>query len=90
MASALIEELTTVATEIKRRQIKDAMGSSWEALAVEDYPQGRRMGTLLIKAGAGRGKGRGERVGRGGGGVKQQEKCEDPLATQPNREIELS
>ena len=28
--------------------------------------------------------------GRGGGGVGQQEQWEDPLATQPDREIELS
>ena len=31
-----------------------------------------------------------ERGGRGGGGVGQQEQWEDPLATQPDREIELS
>ena len=63
MASALIEELETVATEAKRSQIKDAVGSSWASLAVEDYPQGRGMGTLLVEAGAGGGKGRG---GEGG------------------------
>ena len=63
MASALIGELETVATEAKRSQIKDAVGSSWAALAVEDYPQGRGMGTLLVEAGAGGGKGRG---GEGG------------------------
>ena len=33
---------------------------------------------------------RGERGGRGGGGVGQMEQCENPLATQPDREIELS
>ena len=32
----------------------------------------------------------GERGGRGGGGVGQREQWEDPLATQPDREIELS
>ena len=32
----------------------------------------------------------GERGGRGGGGVEQREQWEDPLATQPHREIELS
>ena len=35
MASALIEELKIVATEAKRRQIEDAVGSSWAALAAE-------------------------------------------------------
>ena len=41
MASALIEELKTVATEAKRSQIEDAVGSSWAALAAEEDPQGR-------------------------------------------------
>ena len=41
MASALIEELKTVAAEAKRSQIDDAVGSSWAALAVEEDPQGR-------------------------------------------------
>ena len=62
MASALIEELKIVATEAKRRQIEDAVGSSWAALAVEENPQGRGIGTLLVEAGAGGG---GEREGRG-------------------------
>ena len=98
MALALIEELKTVATEAKRRQIGDAVGSSWAALAAEEDPQGKGIGTLLVDAGAGggggggevRGRGGGEREGRGGGGVGQREQCEDPLATQPDREIELS
>ena len=38
----------------------------------------------------GRGRGGGERGGRGGGGVRQREQWEDPLATQPDREIELN
>ena len=38
----------------------------------------------------GRGRGGGEREGRGGGGVEQREQREDPLATQPDRKIELS
>ena len=59
MASALIEELKTVATEAKRSQIKDAVGSSWAALAMEEDPQGRGIGTLLVEAGAGGGEGRG-------------------------------
>ena len=80
MASALIEELKTVATEVKRSQIEDAVGSSWAALAAEKDPQGRGIGTLLIEAGAGgaggrgregRGRGGGERGERGDGGVGQ-------------------
>ena len=38
--------------------------------------------------GKGRGRGGGERGLRGGGGVGQREQCEDPLATQSDREIE--
>ena len=98
MASALIEELKIVATEAKKTQIKDAVGSSWAALAAEEDPQGRGIGTLLVEAGAGGGRGggegrergRGERGGRGGGGVGQREQWKDPLATQPDGEIELS
>ena len=40
--------------------------------------------------GEGRERGGGERGGRGGEGVGQREQWEDPLATQPDREIELS
>ena len=69
MASALIEELKTVATEAKRGQREDAVGSSWAALAVEEDPQGRGIGTLLVEVGSGegewRGRGGGERGGRG-------------------------
>ena len=61
MASALIEDLETVSAEPKRSQNKDAVGSSWAALAAEEDPQGRGTETLLVKAGAGGG-------GRGGGG----------------------
>ena len=64
MASALIEELKIVAAEAKRSQIEDTVGSSWVALAAEEDPQERGIGTLLVKAGAGGG---GE--GGGGGGV---------------------
>ena len=53
MASALLEELKIVATEAKRSQIEDAVGSSWAALAAEEDSQGRGMGTLLVEAGAG-------------------------------------
>ena len=101
MASALLEELKTVATDVKRSQIEDAMGSSW-AQAAEEDPQGRGMGTLLVKGGAaggggwGEGRGRGgggggeEKEGRNDGGVKQREQWEDPLAAQPDKENELS
>ena len=41
MASALIEKLKIVATEAKRTQIEDAVGSSWATLAAEEDPQGR-------------------------------------------------
>ena len=60
-----------MATEAKRSQIEDAVGSSWAALAAEEDPQGRGIGTLLVEAGAGGGGGRGEggeRGARGGGG----------------------
>ena len=98
MASALIEELKIVATEAKRSQIMDAVGSSWAALATEEDPQGRGIRSLQVEAGArggGRGgewreRGGGERGGHGGGGVGQREQWEDPSATQPDREIELS
>ena len=40
--------------------------------------------------GEGREMGGGERGRRGGGGVGQREQWKDPLATQPDREIELS
>ena len=61
MASAHIEELKILATEAKRSQIEDAVGSSWAALAAEEDSQGRGIGTLLVEAGTGVG-------GRGGGG----------------------
>ena len=67
MASALIEELKTVATEGKRSQIEEEVGSSWAALAAEEDPQGRGIGTLLVEAGAGRGGGGGDGRDRGGG-----------------------
>ena len=98
MASALLEELKIVATEAKKSQIEDAVGSSWAALAAEEDSQGRGIGTLLVEAGeggrGGRGRGRerggGGRGGRGGGSVGQREQWEDQMATQSDREIELS
>ena len=73
MASALIEKLKNVATETKRSQIEDAVGTSWAAPATEEGPQGRGIGTLLAEAGArGEGGGGGKGQGRGGegGGVE--------------------
>ena len=63
MASALLEELKIVASESKRSQIEDAVGSSWAALAAEEDPRGRGIGTLLVEAGAGGGGGGGRGVG---------------------------
>ena len=70
-----------MAAEAKISQIDDAVGSSWTALAVEEDPQGRGIGTLLVEEGAGGEEGRRGKQGRGGGGVGQREQCEDPLAT---------
>ena len=70
MASALIDELKTVATESKRNQIEDAVGSSWAARRAEEDSQGTGIGTLLVEAGAGGedGEGRGGEGGWGGVG----------------------
>ena len=65
LASALIEELKAVATDAKRSQIEDAVGSSLAALAAEEDPQGRGIGTLLVEAGVGGEEGEG-RGGEGG------------------------
>ena len=67
MASARIKNLKIVATEAKRSQIEDAEGSSWAALAAEEDPEGRGIGTLLVKAGGGGGRGEGEGWGGEGG-----------------------
>ena len=66
MASALIEELKTVATEAKISQIENAMGTLWAAVAVKEDPQGRGIRLLLVEAGAGE---MGERGGGVGAGV---------------------
>ena len=58
-----------MATEAKITQIEDAVGSSWAALAAEEDPQGRGIGTQLVEAGAGgegRERGGGERGGAWG------------------------
>ena len=77
MASALLEELKIVTTEAKRSQIEDAVGSLWAALAAEEDPQGRGIGTLLVETGAGggEGEGRGERGAGGGGGGAWGREC---------------
>ena len=69
MASVLLEQLETVATEVKISQIENGVGSSWAALAAEEDPQGRGIGTLLVKVGAGAAGGR----RRGGAGVLNSE-----------------
>ena len=53
MASALLEELKAVASEVKRSQLEDEVGASWAAMA-EEGTQGKGIGTL-VEAGAGRG-----------------------------------
>ena len=45
-----------------------AVGGSWAALAAEEDPQGRGIGTLLVEAGAGGGGGGGGGEGKGRGG----------------------
>ena len=57
MASARLEQLKITAIEVNRGQIEDAVGSSWAALAAEEDPRGRGMGTLLVEAGSGGGGG---------------------------------
>ena len=66
MASSLLKELKAMATEVKKSQIDDSMGSSWETLSVEEDSQGKGLRTLLLKVGAGGGRGRGGQDVRGG------------------------
>ena len=81
MASALLEELKIVATEAKKSQIEDAVGSSWAAPSGGRGPSrerdrnatgrsgSRRRGGARGGGGEGRGGGgRGGREGRGGEG----------------------
>ena len=49
MASAFLEELMTVSTEVKRSQIKDAVDALWAALVAEEDPQGRGGGIHMLK-----------------------------------------
>ena len=95
MASAFLEELETVATEVKRSQIEDAVDSSWAALEAEEDLQGRGIGTPLVEVGAGgggggEGEGRGREGGTGGRVCRTARTMENMLATQPDREVELS
>ena len=72
MALALIEEVKIGATEAKRNQIEDAVGSSWAAQAAEEDPERRGIQTLLnsLSGNRRRGGGRGrEGRERGGGDV---------------------
>ena len=66
------------------------MGTSSAALAAEEDPQGKRSGLYWPRQVQEAERGRGERAGLGVGGVEQQEQWEDPLATQPDWENELS
>ena len=94
MVSALLGELETVTTEVKKIQIEDAMVGSWVTLAAEENLAGRGIGSLLVEVGAGGGGGRGGGDGRGGGvcgkeaGVLNGEN--NGRATRPERENELS
>ena len=64
MASALLQELKSVAAGVKKVQIEDTVGTSYAALAAEEDPQRRGVGTLLVKARA-----------KGGGGGEEGEGC---------------
>ena len=66
MASALLEELQNVATEVKRRKIENAVGTLWAALAAEEDSQGRGRGTLLNEAKAEGGRGGGLKIENNG------------------------
>ena len=85
MASALLEEPEDCGRRSQKNQKGDTVGTLWVVLTVEQDPQGRGIGTLLVEVGAGDGGG-----GRGGGGVEQREQWEDLLVTRPESENELS
>ena len=87
MASALLDELKTVTTVVKRSQIEDAVGSSWAALAAEEGPQGTGIGTLLVEAGAGRGGGRGGGKARRGAGKREKSGGAGMLSSESNESI---
>ena len=56
IASALLKELKILATEVKKSQTEDAVGSLWAALGAEEA-QERRIWTLLVEAEEGGGQG---------------------------------
>ena len=68
MTTETINELKTLASDVKIIQIENAVGSSWTALAVEEDLQTREVGTLLVEARAEGGGGHGA-----GGGIEQRE-----------------
>lgn len=51
MGLALIDELNTVAAEIKRSSIEDLVDASWTTVAVSKELHKRRLGTLLMEVG---------------------------------------
>ena len=53
-----------MAAGVKKVQIEDTVGTSYAALAAEEDPQRRGVGTLLVKARA-----------KGGGGGEEGEGC---------------
>ena len=68
MTSEILNELKTLASEVKIIQIENAVGSSWTALAVQEDLQGGGVGTLLVEARAEGREGQGA-----GGGIEQRE-----------------
>ena len=48
MASALLEQLKTAATEVKRSQLEDAVGASCAALAGGEDPEGEAKGLYCL------------------------------------------
>ena len=69
MASALLDELKSVATQVKRSQIEYAVGSSWVAPETKKDPQERGIGTLLVEVEVREGWGWGRCEARGGEGA---------------------
>ena len=67
IASELIEDLKYLATEVKKNQIEDAVGTSWAALAVEQDLQGREIRDFTGRAGSRKRRWAGERGQEGGG-----------------------
>ena len=96
MASALIQELNRG----HRSQKKPNRGCSGQFMGCPSGGRGPSRerdrkstgpsGSRRRGEEEGRERGGGERGGCGGGGVGQREQCEDLLATQPDRETELS